>query len=105
MSVLPTRENFKSGAVAPIGRAWGLTKNVPFPNRYIQMLPEYKNWIFLEEEAIALKGKWTSIFKKPEQPLDLEIGCGNGFFFAQQVENVPERNLMGLELKYKPLVQ
>lgn len=105
MSVLPTRENFKSGAIAPIGRAWGLTKNVPFPNRYIQMLPEYKNWIFLEEEAVGLKGKWTSVFEKPEQPLDLEIGCGNGFFFGQQVEKVPERNLLGLELKYKPLVQ
>jgi tRNA (guanine-N7-)-methyltransferase len=105
MSVLPTRENYKSGLVAPMGRSWGLTKNIPFPNLYVKMLPEYKNWIYLEEEAVGLKGKWASVFEDPKKPLDLEIGCGNGFFFAQQVENRLDRNLLGIELKYKPLVQ
>jgi len=104
-NILPTRENYRSGVVSPIGRAWGLTKNVPFPNLYIKMLPEFKNWIYLEEEAVELKGQWKNIFEKPEQPLDLEIGCGNGFFFGQQVEKNPSRNLLGIELKYKPLVQ
>jgi tRNA (guanine-N7-)-methyltransferase len=105
MSVLPTRENYKTGKITPVGKSWGLTKNVPFPNLYIKMLPEYKSWIFLEEEAVALKGNWASVFEKTEQPLDLEIGCGNGFFFAQQVAGYPHRNLLGIELKYKPLVQ
>ncbi len=105
MSILPTRENYKAGTIEPVGRAWGLTKNVPFPNLYIKMLPDFKNWIYLEEEAINLKGKWNNVFEKPEQPLDLEIGCGNGFFFAEQVEKNPDRNLLGIELKYKPLVQ
>jgi len=105
MSILPTRENYVSGKIVPVGKSWGLTKNVPFPNLYIKMLPEYKNWIFLEEEAVALKGRWASVFDKPHHPVDLEIGCGNGFFFAQQVEAKPERNLLGIELKYKPLVQ
>jgi tRNA (guanine-N7-)-methyltransferase len=105
MSVLPTRENYKAGLVAPLGRSWGMTKNIPFPNLYVKMLPEYKNWIFLEEEAVGLKGKWASVFGDPSLPVDLEIGCGNGFFFAQQVENRRDRNLLGIELKYKPLVQ
>src|ERR1700683_3448711 len=105
MSGLPTRENYLSGKITPIGRSWGLTKNIPFPNIYVKMLPEFKGWIFLEEEALQLKGKWTSVFGKPEQPLDLEIGCGNGFFFGHQVETQQGRNLLGIELKYKPLVQ
>jgi tRNA (guanine-N7-)-methyltransferase len=105
MLILPTKENYKSGLIAPVGKSWGLTKNIPFPNRYVQMLPEYKNWIFLEEEAVGLKGKWASVFEDSLKPLDLEIGCGNGFFFAQQVASFAERNLLGIELKYKPLVQ
>src|ERR1700683_4495348 len=92
-------------AVRPLGKGWGLTRNIPSPNIYVKMLPEYSGWIFLEEEASNMKGKWAGAFPKVEQPLDLEIGCGNGFFFASQAQREPTRNLLGIELKYKPLVQ
>jgi tRNA (guanine-N7-)-methyltransferase len=91
--------------LSPLGKSWGLTRNIPFPNIYVKMLPEYKGWIFLEEEALKMKGRWSEAFGDPRKPLDLEIGCGNGFFFEQQALNVPSRNLLGIELKYKPLVQ
>jgi tRNA (guanine-N7-)-methyltransferase len=82
-----------------------LTRNIPNPNIYVKMLPEYRGWIYLEEEALELKARWSSIFGEPNLPLDLEIGCGNGFFFNQQVRANPKRNLLGIEIKYKPLVQ
>ncbi len=82
-----------------------LTRQIPNPNIYVKMLPEYKNWIYLEEEAPLHKGKWVDVFNETRLPLDLEIGCGNGFFFEHQVRNNLSRNLLGIELKYKPLVQ
>ncbi|MDZ4677429.1 MAG: tRNA (guanosine(46)-N7)-methyltransferase TrmB [Oligoflexia bacterium] len=82
-----------------------LTKNIPNPNIYIKMLPEYKGWIYLEEEALLMKGLWNSAFTDQQKPMDLEIGCGNGFFFEHQVRTQNTRNLLGIEIKYKPLVQ
>ncbi|MCC6276805.1 MAG: tRNA (guanosine(46)-N7)-methyltransferase TrmB [Oligoflexia bacterium] len=82
-----------------------LTRNIPFPNIYVQMLPEYKGWIFVDEEAASQRGEWRQIFSNPSLPLDLEIGCGNGTFFDYQARKEPNRNLLGIELKYKPLVQ
>ncbi len=81
------------------------TSAIPNPNIYVKMLPEYKGLIYAEDEAALLKSNWKSIFKNPERPLDLEIGCGNGFFFEHIVQKHPERNFLGIELKYKPLVQ
>ena len=91
--------------LVPLGKGWGLTKNIPSPNIYVKMLPEYQDWIFLDEDARKLKGLWKDVFPQSQQPLDLEIGCGNGFFFEQEARAFPERNILGIELKYKPLVQ
>lgn len=75
------------------------------PNIYVNMLGDYKNWIYVEEEALKLKGNWKSIFENKEAPLDLEIGCGNGTFFEHVVSTNTSRNFIGIEYKYKPLVQ
>jgi tRNA (guanine-N7-)-methyltransferase len=89
----------------PISMKISLTRNIPCPNIYVKMLPEYEGWIYLEEKALEMKGLWAKTFPNPERPLDLEIGCGNGFFFHQQAKRTPLRNLLGIEIKYKPLVQ
>jgi tRNA (guanine-N7-)-methyltransferase len=88
-----------------MNRSFSLTRNIPCPNIYVKMLPEYKGWIFLEDEVPQIKGRWREVFGDPGLPLDLEIGCGNGFFFEHQVKSAPQRNLLGIEIKYKPLVQ
>lgn len=75
------------------------------PNIYVHMLDEYAGWIYTEKECLAQKGSWKSVFAEPSLPLDLEIGCGNGYFFENIVKNNPQRNYLGIELKYKPLVQ
>ena len=78
-----------------------------YVNPYMgQMLGEYRQWCFTEEEALNNKGAWgQNIFESEQAPLDLEIGTGNGFFFAHYASQNPSRRLIGLELKYKPLVQ
>ncbi len=77
-------------------------------NPYVeQMYSEFKDWSF-DDNAIEQKGYWRErVFETEAQqtPLDLEIGTGNGTHFAQLAKNHPDRLLVGLELKYKTLVQ
>lgn len=92
----------------PLKRMINLTRELPVQNQYTLALDnEYREFAYNEERAPLNKGKWRSeIFKaSEEQPLDLEIGTGTGYFFNQQALKKPERLLLGMELKYKPLIQ
>ncbi len=85
-----------------------LTKNIPKPNKYIKLLcNQYTNWAFDESIAPQFKGKWRSnVFCTSQNaPLDLELGTGNGFHFAHYAQKNSQRSLIGIELKYKPLIQ
>lgn len=83
------------------------TRRLPKPTYYIEaLLGEYSQWAFDEERCLQNKGRWRAVCGVPDDhPLDLEIGTGNGFFFAHQAKSYPERCLLGVELKYKPLIQ
>lgn len=84
------------------------TRELPRQNYYTLALNgEYSHVAFDEERAPHNKGKWRSeVFSCEEaRPLDLEIGTGTGTFFTHQALKRPERLLVGMELKYKPLIQ
>lgn len=84
------------------------TKSIPRPNEYILALQgEYAPWTYDEEGAPLLRGQWRekAFRMSPKTPLDLEIGTGNGLHFAHHAIQNPERCLLGIELKYKPLIQ
>ncbi len=84
------------------------TKELKFTNYYTTALQrEFKDFAFDEERAPINRGKWRSeIFKMPEDyPVDLEVGTGNGGHFQHRSLQKPERGLVGIELKYKPLIQ
>ncbi|RME17701.1 MAG: tRNA (guanosine(46)-N7)-methyltransferase TrmB [Bdellovibrio sp.] len=87
------------------------SKDLPHPNHYVKAIldptGELYSWAFHEERAPLFKGKWKQeVFQVPKEvPLDLEIGTGNGFFFAYRAKQFPQRCLLGIEKKYKPLVQ
>jgi tRNA (guanine-N7-)-methyltransferase len=68
---------------------------------------EYSEWSYDEERAPTFRGQWREkSFKAPDDaPLDLEIGTGNGLHFAHHATSHPDRCLIGLELRYKPLIQ
>lgn len=85
-----------------------LTRLLPRQNAYTLALDgEYKDFAFNEERAPANKSLWRqNVFKCPADAfLDLEIGTGAGMHFAHHAHKYPERFLVGLELKYKPLIQ
>jgi len=85
-----------------------LTRTLPVPNAYTTALDgEYSHIAFNEERAPLNKGKWRSdVFKADEQaPMDLEIGTGAGHHFAHYSHRNSNRLILGLELKYKPLIQ
>ena len=89
-------------------RKLNLTSSLKRPNRYTTGLEvEYRDFAFSEERAPLNKGLWRSqVFKTAEDtPMDLEIGTGNGFHFGARAVDHPNRCIVGLELKYKPLFQ
>ncbi len=89
-------------------RQINITTDLPHQNAYTLALNgEFANVAFDEVRAPLNKGKWRSeVFKAPEtMPLDLEVGTGNGTYFAHHAQTHPDRLLVGLELKYKPLIQ
>jgi tRNA (guanine-N7-)-methyltransferase len=84
------------------------TKDLKKPTEYVLALAEeLKGLAFDEEDSLAFKGQWRrQAFGVDESvPLDLEIGTGNGFYFGHRALKHPERCLVGIELKYKPMVQ
>ena len=85
-----------------------LTRNIPQPTYYVRAInEEFSRWAFNEERVLNLKGRWRKeVFSVgAKTPLDLEIGVGNGYHFAHRGLLEPHRYLVGLELKYKPLIQ
>jgi tRNA (guanine-N7-)-methyltransferase len=83
------------------------TKDIRSPNEYILALQgEFAQWSFDEVQAPTGRGQWRELMGLTKnQPLDLEIGTGNGYHFAYRAMTQPTRGLIGIELKYKPLIQ
>jgi tRNA (guanine-N7-)-methyltransferase len=80
------------------------------PNAYVQALhsEEFRKWVFSEKSGKLNKGRWRSdVFEgiHSDAPLDVEIGTGNGWGFQRQLNSHPDRLLVGLEIKFKPLMQ
>lgn len=84
------------------------TRAVPNPTEYVQALDgECADHAYNEERALALRGRWRcDAFKvSNEHALDLEIGTGNGFHFTDLAVRNPKRAIVGIEIKFKPLIQ
>lgn len=66
----------------------------------------YKKWARPELEASPfyvdnpeeLRGKWKEKFKNPNLPLNLELGCGKGFFIANLGLSNQDRNYIAIDL-------
>lgn len=84
------------------------TRNLPEPNEYaVALLNDFPKNAIDEERILEFRGNWNEkFFERTEgTPLDLEIGPGNGFHLTDYVTKHPDRSIVALELKYKPLIQ
>lgn len=84
------------------------TKDIKNPNTYIQALQSHLKPYFLsEEQAVQWKGQWRKklAFKSCKPKLHLEIGTGTGKHFSQLCSSQNQDCFVGIEIKYKPLVQ
>ena len=73
-------------------------------NIYMYKLLDYPEYIIYDSELMKQKkGKWNQFFKN-DNPIALEIGTGSGNFMRQLAERNPNKNFIGLELRFKRLV-
>lgn len=73
-------------------------------NPYIEKVVQDADILHLTEDIYSHKGKWEKYFNN-SKPLILEIGTGMGNFFGKQVMSSPEKNFIGMEIRYKRLFQ
>ncbi len=66
----------------------------------------YKKWARPELEASPFyvdnpeeqRGKWKELFKSPDLPLHLELGCGKGYFIAKLASENTGNNYIAIDL-------
>ena len=66
----------------------------------------YKKWARPELEACSfyidnpeqIRGIWKSLFKNPDLPLNLELGCGKGQFISKLASENLDRNYIAIDL-------
>ena len=66
----------------------------------------YKKWARPELEASSFyvnnpeefRGKWKSLFKNPDLPLNLELGCGKGQFISKLASENLDQNYIAIDL-------
>ena len=51
-------------------------------------------------DAPQYEGLWSAAFER-DAPLVVEVGAGNGFYLTGMAEKHPDRNHLGIELRYK----
>ena len=84
------------------------TRQIRNPTYYVEAINgDYADFALDEDRAREFRGEWRSQAFKVESgvPLDVEVGIGVGYFFAHHARNNPQRVLVGIELKFKPLIQ
>ena len=52
-----------------------------------------------KEEYAHMKGKWHEVIFKNDNPITLELGCGNGEYTVGLANKFPQRNLIGVDIK------
>ena len=55
-------------------------------------------------DPTACKGRWNTLFARPDQPLHLELGCGKGGFLSQLAAANPQVNYVGVDITDKVLI-
>lgn len=65
--------------------------------------PELDACPYYIKDSEKYKGKWRSLFKFPERPLYIELGCGKGVFASKASLYYPKINWIALDIKSEVL--
>ena len=60
--------------------------------------PELEASSFYIDDPEAIRGKWKEQFKNPNLPINLELGCGKGYFIANLGLNNQDTNYIAIDL-------
>ena len=60
--------------------------------------PELEECKFYIDNPEEVKGKWKSLFKNPDLPLNLELGCGKGQFISHLASENLNQNYIAIDL-------
>jgi tRNA (guanine-N7-)-methyltransferase len=72
-------------------------------NPYLVLHHEFGLPVLTAQQAQEACVDWAAHFGRPA-PLHLEIGSGNGFFFAGMAKLHPEWNWLGVEIRFKRVI-
>lgn len=73
-------------------------------NPYREKVQEDSDIIHIPDDIYTHKWEWSWYFGN-NKDIILEIGTGMGNFFGRQVTRLPEKNFIGMEIRYKRLFQ
>jgi len=76
---------------------------MPDLNPYVRTYQDFGPPVILGGDAPDFKGDWGRAFGRPG-PLHVEIGPGNGFYLAGMAARHPDRNWLGIEIRFKRVV-
>lgn len=72
-------------------------------NKYMYKLLDYPEFIIYDAELMKeKKSKWSEYFQN-DNPIAVEIGTGSGNFMKELAYRNPDKNFIGLELRFKRL--
>lgn len=83
---------------------WAFTKdqfNYTHNNPYHEKLADYADFVFRDDEAEKLAGKWNAEVFKRQAPLVAEIGSGYGHFMQYYCALNPGDNFIGMDYRFK----
>jgi tRNA (guanine-N7-)-methyltransferase len=71
-------------------------------NPYVERIAEHGEMVLTAEQAEEQRGCWRALIGRDEKaPLFLEIGPGNGFFFADLISRFPKAAALAVEIRFK----
>lgn len=73
-------------------------------NPYIDKINEFPDIIIPIHLGIEYLGRWQEAFNN-QNPIFCELGSGYGHFLLEMATRYPNRNFIGIELKFKRLYQ
>ena len=70
-------------------------------NPYHDKLEEFSSFVFRDNEAENLQGKWNKEYFEKKSDIIAEIGCGYGEFMQQFCQDFPNKNFVGIDYRFK----